>query len=376
MRSSSGSAARSVTTKRLPVPEPSLRATTRPPWRRTSWRTMNRPSPRPAAGALHVAAGAVEALEDLAQLARARCRCRGPRSRRRRGRRPSPPRARGSPPARPSTSTAFSSRLRNTTASSARLPRTARARARIELHRVARQIVARAQLLDALVRAGSPSSTRLRGSARRVPSARAAASTCSTVCSRRSTSSLHAPDERAALLGRGIVALERVEVQAQRRERRLHLVGDGVEEGLLALVQPHLAHEPGARARRAPRGRSTKKSEPRISISQWTRREALVIGRGSSSTRICQPTASASTRIASPIPSASGIPTERRTIEASCRDEGSAGSPRSRSEPEASGVHRTRAAPCGSGILAGSARRSRARPRSRESCRASTLVRA
>ena len=41
-------AARRVTTKRLPSPAPPLRATTRPPWRRTRFRTMNNPSPSPA----------------------------------------------------------------------------------------------------------------------------------------------------------------------------------------------------------------------------------------------------------------------------------------------------------------------------------------
>ena len=55
---------------------------------------------------------------------------------------------------------------------------------------------------------------------------------------------LHAAEERAALLGIGVVAAERVEIQPQRRERRAHLVGDRVEERALALVQAHLAHEP------------------------------------------------------------------------------------------------------------------------------------
>ena len=37
-----------MTTKRLPRPVPSLRATTRPPCRRTRFRTTKSPSPRPA----------------------------------------------------------------------------------------------------------------------------------------------------------------------------------------------------------------------------------------------------------------------------------------------------------------------------------------
>src|SRR5262249_44668027 len=72
----------------------------------------------------------------------------------------------------------------------------------------------------------------------------------------------------------------------------------------------------------SPASTSAKNTVPRISISQSRVDRPCVIGRGSSSTRICQPTASRSTRIARPIPSASGIPTERRTMRGPPRREG------------------------------------------------------
>ena len=85
---------------------------------------------------------------------------------------------------------------------------------------------------------------------------------------------LHAAEERAALLGIGVVAAERVEVEPQRRERRAHLVRDRVEERALALVQAHLAHEP-RRERDEPREHEHEEERAEDQHQPVARRETL-----------------------------------------------------------------------------------------------------
>jgi hypothetical protein len=57
---------------------------------------------------------------------------------------------------------------------------------------------------------------------------------------------VHPVEEFPAVLPIRIVAFERVDVEAQRGEGSLHLVGHRVEKCALALVQAHLAHQPQA----------------------------------------------------------------------------------------------------------------------------------
>ena len=56
----------------------------------------------------------------------------------------------------------------------------------------------------------------------------------------------HTPEELGPLYGIGIVTTQGVEVEPERRQGRLHLVGHSVEEGMLALVESHLANQPQA----------------------------------------------------------------------------------------------------------------------------------
>jgi len=60
---------------------------------------------------------------------------------------------------------------------------------------------------------------------------------------------LHALDELAPALGRRIVTPQGVEVESERSEGRLHLMGDRVQKGALPLVQAHFLQQPGAEPR-------------------------------------------------------------------------------------------------------------------------------
>ena len=211
-------------------------------------------------GALHVAPDAVEALEDLAQLARRECRCRGPRCRRRRGRR----RSRRDAHAHLDRRVRVLDRVLEQVAEHhgrARRRRRARPASTRTSSRtdVVRQRVARCAprgctraAASAEPHAAAPDAPR-RGS-----SARAAASTWSTVRSRRSRSSLHArrgtggaapARDRGAPACRGRAAATRAASSSRgsRRRGRRAGAGSGASRGS--------ARPTARRAPRAPAGR-------------------------------------------------------------------------------------------------------------------------
>ena len=61
----------------------------------------------------------------------------------------------------------------------------------------------------------------------------------------------HPVEELVAALALRVVALQGVQVEPQRGERRLHLVGHGVQKGALVLVDADLPHQPGAQPHQA-----------------------------------------------------------------------------------------------------------------------------
>ncbi len=89
---------------------------------------------------------------------------------------------------------------------------------------------------------------------------------------------LHASDELAAPLGGEGVTTERVEAEAERSQRRLHLVGDGVEEGALSLIEPHFLHEPDAQPHETDHHQH-EEERPEHEQHPVQRREALLDGR-------------------------------------------------------------------------------------------------
>ena len=112
------------------------------------------------------------------------------------------------------------------------------------VERLGLEVMPHARQLEALAhqcRAGRRgtwwSTTRLRAAC--VPPAAPARSSWSS----RSRVVEHHAVELAPLLLRQLAALQRLQVQPDRRDRRLELVGDGVDERVVLLVAPDLAHQ-------------------------------------------------------------------------------------------------------------------------------------